>query len=151
MKLRAAAIVALLISVAIPPFASAQVDRGTAPLNPNTVEPAALKGLPHVSDPLVQAIVAGRPFATTASFNDVVARTLTETQRTELYGKLFLPINLNTASRAEIMLVPGMTKRMAKEFEEYRPYKNIEQFRKEIGKYVDAKEVARLESYVTLK
>jgi hypothetical protein len=40
---------------------------------------------------------------------------------------------------------------MAHEFEEYRPYKNIEQFRKEIGKYVDAKEVARLEGYVTLK
>ena len=39
---------------------------------------------------------------------------------------------------------------MLREFKEYRPYKNIEQFRKEIGKYVDKKEVARLEKYVTL-
>jgi hypothetical protein len=39
---------------------------------------------------------------------------------------------------------------MAHEFEEYRPYANIEQFRREIGKYVDEKEVARLEQYVTL-
>jgi hypothetical protein len=39
---------------------------------------------------------------------------------------------------------------MLREFKEYRPYKNIEQFRKEIGKYVNAKEVARLERYVTL-
>jgi DNA uptake protein ComE-like DNA-binding protein len=59
-----------------------------------------------------------------------------------------LPINLNTASRAEIMLIPGMSERMAHEFEEYRPYTSLEQFRREIGKYVDAAEVARLEQYV---
>jgi hypothetical protein len=39
---------------------------------------------------------------------------------------------------------------MLHEFHEYRPYTSLEQFRKEIGKYVDAKEVARLERYVTL-
>jgi DNA uptake protein ComE-like DNA-binding protein len=59
-----------------------------------------------------------------------------------------VPINLNTAS--DILTIPGMGKRMLREFKEYRPYKNIEQFRKEIGKYVDKKEVARLEGYVTL-
>ncbi len=121
------------------------------PLNPNSVEAAALKGLPHVTDSISQAILAGKPYATTAAYNDVVARSLNEEQRKELYARLFVPINLNKASRAEIMLIPGMTTRMAREFEEYRPYANIEQFRKEIGKYVDAKEVARLESYVSLK
>ena len=44
-----------------------------------------------------------------------------------------------------------MTNRMVHEFEEYRPYTRMEQFRREIGKYVDANEVARLESYVTLE
>jgi hypothetical protein len=39
---------------------------------------------------------------------------------------------------------------MLREFKEYRPYKNIEQFRREIGKYVDKKEVARLERYVAV-
>jgi len=37
-----------------------------------------------------------------------------------------------------------------REFREYRPYQTIGQFGKEIGKYVDKKEVARLERYVTL-
>jgi hypothetical protein len=37
---------------------------------------------------------------------------------------------------------------MVHEFEEYRPYTSIEQFRAEIGKYVDEKEVARLERYI---
>jgi DNA uptake protein ComE-like DNA-binding protein len=59
-----------------------------------------------------------------------------------------LPINLNTASREEIMLIPGLSERMVHEFEEYRPYTSLEQFRREIGKYVDAAEVARLEQYV---
>ena len=40
---------------------------------------------------------------------------------------------------------------MRHEFEEYRPYTSIEQFRREIGKYVDSTEVARLERYVTIR
>jgi len=39
---------------------------------------------------------------------------------------------------------------MIREFEEYRPYKDIEQFNREIGKYVDEAEVARLRSYVSI-
>jgi len=37
---------------------------------------------------------------------------------------------------------------MLHEFKEYRPYKNIEQFCREIGKYVDDNELARLERFV---
>jgi hypothetical protein len=40
---------------------------------------------------------------------------------------------------------------MQHEFEEYRPYRAMEQFRREIGKYVDQAEVARLERYVTIR
>jgi hypothetical protein len=43
-----------------------------------------------------------------------------------------------------------MGQRMLQEFKEYRPYKGMQQFRREIGKYVDDKEVARLERYVTI-
>jgi DNA uptake protein ComE-like DNA-binding protein len=55
---------------------------------------------------------------------------------------MFIQINLNTASRDEIMLIPAMGNRMLREFLEYRPYTTMAQFRKEIGKYVDEKEVA---------
>jgi hypothetical protein len=40
---------------------------------------------------------------------------------------------------------------MQHEFEEYRPYQSIEKFRREIGKYVNPQEVARLERYVTIR
>jgi hypothetical protein len=37
---------------------------------------------------------------------------------------------------------------MLREFKEYRPYAALAQFHREIGKYVDDKELARLEQYV---
>lgn len=55
------------------------------------------------------------------------------------------PINLNTATDEEILSVPGVGDRMLREFKEYRPYTTIEQFRREIGKYVDE---ATVEGYV---
>ncbi|MFB3078274.1 MAG: hypothetical protein ACE1Y4_09720, partial [Lysobacterales bacterium] len=64
---------------------------------------------------------------------------------------VFVPLKLNSAANADIRLIPGVGRRMANEFEEYRPYMSMEQFRREIGKYVDAKEVARLEQYVVLE
>ncbi len=56
--------------------------------------------------------------------------------------------NLNTAGPTEFLTVPGVGNRMVREFEEYRPYTSILQFRREIGKYVDAAQVAEFEKYV---
>ena len=44
----------------------------------------------------------------------------------------------------------GMTDKMVGEFLEYRPYEDMAEFDREIGKYVDAAEVARFRTYVTL-
>lgn len=139
---------ALLLGLIAVATSHAQVGTNKNLIDPNLAERAALRALPHVTDALADAIVAGRPFTTAKALNDVVAGALTEPQRAELYERLFRQINLNTASRDEIMLIPRMTSRMAHEFEEYRPYTSLEQFRREIGKYVDAAEVARLEQYV---
>jgi DNA uptake protein ComE-like DNA-binding protein len=62
-----------------------------------------------------------------------------------------VPININTATDAQILSIPGVGPRMLREFKEYRPYTSIEQFRREIGKYVDKAEVARLEQYIVIK
>ena len=56
-----------------------------------------------------------------------------------------------TATDEQILSIPGLGPRMLREFKEYRPYKSIEQFRREIGKYVSKDEVARLERYVVVK
>ena len=97
----------------------------------------------------IGTIQRSKPFANTAAFNTAMGVTAPD-QVKALNERVFVPINLNTASREEIALIPGMTPRMVREFLEYRPYANIEQFNREMAKYVDAAEVARLRSYVTL-
>jgi DNA uptake protein ComE-like DNA-binding protein len=58
-------------------------------------------------------------------------------------------VNINTASEADLLrAIPNLGNRMVHEFEEYRPYKSIFQFRKEIGKYVDQAQVAEYERYI---
>lgn len=56
--------------------------------------------------------------------------------------------NLNTASAQDFVTIPNVGQRMVREFNEYRPYVSILQFRKEIGKYVDQSQVAEYEKYV---
>ena len=97
---------------------------------------------------IVKGIIEHRPFLQMADFNTILARSLGKEQLAELYGKMFVQINLNTASQEEILMIPGVGNRMLREFGEYRPYKTMAQFRKEIGKFVDLKEAARLEQYV---
>jgi DNA uptake protein ComE-like DNA-binding protein len=58
------------------------------------------------------------------------------------------PINLNTATDEEILTVPNVGNRMLREFKEYRPYTTVEQFRKEIGKYVESDVVEAYLEYV---
>ncbi len=117
-------------------------------LNPNLATAEKLAELPHMTEAVAAGILEKRPFLGMDKLHTLIGEKLTEEQRDELYPKLFIPINLNAAKREEILLIPGVGRRMAHEFEEYRPYTNIGQFRREIGKYVDKTEVARLELFV---
>jgi DNA uptake protein ComE-like DNA-binding protein len=128
--------------------ANAQLGRQQGLIEPNLATQQQLLTLPHMTAALAKQITDQRPFQGMRDLNSLLGRSLTKDQLKDLYGKLFLHINLNTASADDIMLIPSMTARMTHEFEEYRPYKSLDQFRREIVKYVDAKEVARLEQYV---
>src|SRR4030095_8848013 len=58
-------------------------------------------------------------------------------------------LNLNTVSGDELLAaIPGFSNRMVREFQEYRPYVSIQQFRREIGKYVSDDQVTEYEKYV---
>src|SRR5262245_11849117 len=135
-----------ILSVAAP--LPAQVGRHQGMTEPNVADEKELMKLPHLDPALVKGILERRPFANMLDLHKFLSQSLDSKQLTELYTKMFIQLNLNTATREEIMLIPGMGNRMVREFLEYRPYTAIAQFRKEIGKYVDDKEVARLEQYV---
>ncbi len=57
-------------------------------------------------------------------------------------------VDVNAAAEADLAALPGVGEKMAHEFEEYRPYKSIRQFRRAIGKYVDAEKVATYEQVI---
>ena len=84
---------------------------------------------------LAMAACGSSPAATTAATTNNAAAPTTK-------------LNLNTASDADFLTIPNVGNRMVREFNEYRPYTSIGQFRREIGKYVDAAQVAEYEKYV---
>jgi predicted DNA-binding helix-hairpin-helix protein len=86
------------------------------------------------------------------ALNARIAERMDSTARDALYRRMWIPLDLDRASREEILLIPGVGPRMAHEFEEYRPYDGgMAEFRREIGKYVDDAEVDRLARYVTVR
>ncbi len=127
---------------------AAQVGKPVTVKDANSAPESEIATLPHMSAALAKELVAARPFADATAYDAFLAPKLTKEQRTELYPRLFVHIDLNSASREEIQLVPGMGPRMTREFLEYRPYSSLAVFRREMGKYVNAEEVARLEQYV---
>ena len=128
---------------------NAQTGKPVTIVDANTVSAAELAKLPNMTPDLAKAVIAKRPFKTIKDLDNALSG-LTKEQRTELYGKLFVPINLNTATDEEILLIPGVGNRMLREFKEYRPYEALSKFHREIAKYVDEKELARLEQYVSV-
>jgi len=130
--------------------ADAQVGKSPSLLDPNLATEQQLAGVPHLTPALIKRIMDQRPFLSMTDLNAVLSPTLGKAQLAEVYGRMFVHLNLNTASKDEILLIPGVGNRMLHEFEEYRPYKTLAQFHREIGKYVKDDELARLESYVFL-
>jgi DNA uptake protein ComE-like DNA-binding protein len=136
----------LALLLAAPAFG--QVGKSQGVVDANTINEADLVKQPGMTPAIAKAMIAARPFDNIIALNTfLLGQKLTQDQANALYRNVFIHINLNTATATEMMLVPGAGKRMAHEFEEYRPWKSYAQFEKEIGKYVDAKEVARLAQY----
>src|SRR5580765_3124019 len=125
----------------------AQVGKGL--IDPNVASEQQLAGLPNMTPAIAKALVERRPFMSIIDLNAfLLSQKLTREQAAEFYRKAFVHINLNTATRDEILLIPGIAQKMAHEFDEYRPWKTWAQFDKEIGKYVGKEETDRLKQYV---
>ena len=112
-------------------------------LNANLATESDLVALGFSAE-VVNKLLAARPFLSMSDFNAIIEGENTE----ELFKKIFVPLNLNTTEEKDFKMIPGVGDKMAHEFEEYRPYTSILQFKREIGKYVDQEEVARYLDYV---
>ena len=127
--------------------AGAQAAKGL--IDPNTAAESELQALPAMTPAIVKGIVEQRPFKSVVELNKfLLEQQLTPQQARDFYRKAFVPINLNTGTREEFMLIPGVGSRMSAEFMEYRPWKTWTQFDREIGKYVGQAETDRFKQYV---
>ena len=121
------------------------------PFNLNTTEEKDFKMIPGVGDKMAHEFEEYRPYISISQFKREIGKYVDEEEVARYLDYVFVPVELNTSSEDDIKALPGIGKKMTHEFLEYRPYKNLAQFRKEIGKYVDDKELSRLERFVYLK
>lgn len=125
--------------------ASAQVGKL---VDANTAAESDLQQLPNMTPAIVKGLLMQRPFKSVTELNKfLLGQMLTPEQTRDIYRKAFIPINLNTGTKDEFLLIPGVGPRMSAEFEEYRPWRTWAQFDKEIGKYVGQPETDRLKQY----
>lgn len=146
--MRIAKVITTLVCLSFCHMGFAQVGANTSVINPNLAKKGKLTDLPGVTAAIADKIINARPISSNLQIDKVIGDALSAKDKEALRAKLFLPINLNTVSDEELALVPGISRKMKHEFEEYRPYTSIKQFQREIGKYVDDKEIARFEQYV---
>ena len=150
MKLRVLACFIVITTLGIV-GAYAQADKSAGVLDVNAASDRELLAMPHMTPAIVKGLIEKRPFGSITDLNAyLVSQKLTPEQTKAFYEKAFVPIKLNTATDEQILLVPGLGKRMVHEFKEYRPWKTKAQFIKEIGKYVGAAEAERLWRYVVI-
>ena len=121
------------------------------PLNLNTANESDFKMIPGVGDKMAHEFVEYRPYSSIEEFKREIGKYVDDGEVLRYLNYVFVPVELNTSKESDIKNLPGVGDKMAHEFVEYRPYKNITQFRREIGKYVDEKELKRLERFVYLK
>jgi DNA uptake protein ComE-like DNA-binding protein len=139
---------ALVLSAGLAVTTHGQVGKSLGVVDANVATEKELLGFPHMTPAIVKGLIEKRPFASITELNAyLLTQGLTAAQAMDFYGKAFVHINLNTATREEILLVPGAGNRMVREFAEYRPWKTWGQFDKEIGKYVGADATNKLKQY----
>jgi DNA uptake protein ComE-like DNA-binding protein len=144
--IRPLALVALAALLAVPISGIAQVGKL---VDANAASESELAQLPSITPAIASSLVTKRPFKSIVDLNKyLLGEKLAPDQIKAFYAKAFVPINLNTGTREEFMLIPGVGSRMAAEFAEYRPWKTWAQFDKEIGKYVGQEQTDKFKPYV---
>ena len=106
--------------------------------------------VPGAGRQMAREFVEYRPWKSWAQFDKEIGKYVGQEATDKLKRYVFIPIDLNNGTDEDFMTIPGVGSRMVREFKEYRPWKSKAQFDKEIGKYVNQKEVDRLWRFVTI-
>jgi DNA uptake protein ComE-like DNA-binding protein len=119
-------------------------------INLNTATAEEIQLIPGAGRRMAREFAEYRPWKSFAQFDKEIGKYVDKAEVERLKQYTFIPLDPNTASDTDFMTIPGVGNRMVREFKEYRPWKTQQQFEKEIGKYVNQREVARLWRYMQL-
>jgi hypothetical protein len=129
--------------------AVAQLGRQRALLEPNVTHDSLMLRLPHLTPTLVTGLREARPILGPMPLDSILsAGGLTPKQRDELYRLMFVHVDVNRGSDAELMLIPGMTAAKVAVIKAGRPWKSFDAFRAELAKSGGEEEAARVEQYL---
>ena len=120
-------------------------------INLNTATRDEILLVPGAGTRMVREFAEYRPWKSWAQFDKEIGKYVGADATAKLAQYCFIPVNLNTATDEDILIIPGAGPRMVREFKEYRPWKSWAQFDKEISKYVGQKETDRLKRYVVFE
>ncbi len=121
------------------------------PLDLNDAADEEILLIPGVGDRMLHEFEEYRPYVALAQFHREIGKYVDDAELSRLAQYVYVRIDLNSAPGEAILSIPGVGDRMLHEFEEYRPYASLAQFRREIGKYVDDEELERLARYVEIR
>ena len=120
-------------------------------VNLNTGTAPEILLIPRIGKRMPHEFEEYRHWVNFAQFDKEIGKYVDAAEVNRLKQYVFIPLDLNTATDEQFLTIPHLGNRMVHEFKEYRPWKTKAQFDKEIGKYVDAKEVARLWRFLVIK
>ena len=143
-------IVALSALVALPASsAAAQLGVQHGLVEPNVAADTALAKLPGLNAASIEALKSAKPLLSIVTVDSILAsKGLTKAQRTDLYGKMFVHVDVNRGSDAELLLIPGVDAAKLAAIKAGRPWKSFDQFQTSFGKATSPAEATRVEQYL---
>ena len=123
-------------------------------IDPNTASLEELSVISGLSADKAQAIIDNRPFATPTEMHIAIGGDdMSPEELFTIYSAVFVKVNLNSGANQDFQLVPTTlsARKLAHEFEEYRPYQTMNDFSREMKKYVSPKEVVFLQRFVEIE
>lgn len=129
--------------------ARAQLGKQQGLVEPNVAADSTIAALPALNAGIAAALKAARPILSVVDLDGLLAgKGVGKPQRTTLYGKMFVHVDLNRGSDAELMLIPGMDARKLAAVKSGRPYKTFASFTDAVTKASNGAEATRIEQYV---
>ncbi len=92
-----------------------------------------------------------RPWKSWAQFDREIGKYVGQEATDKLKQYVFIPMNVNTASDADLMTIPGMTSSLLGQVKQGRPWASQEQFEQQIGKAANSKEAARIWRFLVIQ